>query len=122
MISVRAIAGLLLIYLAGIAYAADTPHLMIGEAQYLGSENYDGTVDTFLGVPFAAPPIGELRWRAAQPYIAAVGQHKAVSFAPACYQGDHITRWYQGVVAGFGGDPNSVIAPDVSEDCLYLNV
>ena len=122
MISVRAIAGSLLIYLAGIAYAADTPNLMIGEAQYLGSENYDGTVHTFLGVPFAAPPIGELRWRAAQPYVAAAGQHKADSFAPACYQGDHITRWYQDVIAGFGGDPNSIIAPDVSEDCLYLNV
>ncbi|MBL6805444.1 MAG: carboxylesterase family protein [Pseudomonadales bacterium] len=122
MISARAIAGSLLIYLAGIGYAADTPNLMIGEAQYLGSENYDGTVDTFLGVPFAAPPIGDLRWRAAQPYVAAAGQYKADSFAPACYQGDHITRWYQDVIAGFGSDPNSIIAPDVSEDCLYLNV
>lgn len=122
MISARALASLSLVFFAGSAYAADTPHLTIGEAEYLGTRNMDGTVDAFLGVPFAAPPIGELRWRAAQPYIAAVGQHQAVSFAPACYQGDHITRWYQGVVAGFGGDPNSVIAPDVSEDCLYLNV
>jgi hypothetical protein len=58
MISARALASLSLVFFAGSAYAADTPHLTIGEAEYLGTRNMDGTVDAFLGVPFAAPPIG----------------------------------------------------------------
>lgn len=122
MINVHALSCVTLISLAGIAYAADTPRLTIGEVEYLGSQSDDGTVDSFLGVPFAAPPIEDLRWRAAQPYIATAGQQHATSFAPACYQGDHITRWYQGVISGFGGDPVSIVAPEVSEDCLYLNI
>lgn len=57
----------------------------------------------FRGVPFAAPPVGELRWRAPQPPVKWKGVKQATSFAPAPMQ---------------GGNPPS----GKSEDCLYLNI
>jgi para-nitrobenzyl esterase len=59
-------------------------------------------------VPFAAPPVGELRWRAPQPVAPWEGTRKATSFAPACPQ--------KGVSMP-GEAP-----PVISEDCLYLNI
>jgi para-nitrobenzyl esterase len=66
-------------------------------------------IASFKGVPFAAPPVGENRWRSPQPVQAWTGVRKAVAIAPACMQDT--------------GMPKMVGAPtDVSEDCLYLNV
>src|SRR6478736_8307677 len=56
----------------------------------------------YKGIPFAAPPIGDLRWRAPQPAAKWAGVRAADKFGPDPYQGD-----------GKGG---------VSEDCLYLNI
>lgn len=67
-----------------------------------------GDVVAYLGVPFAAPPVGELRWREPQPVSPWGGVRSARSFAPACVQ--------QGV--SIPGEP----APETSEDCLYLNI
>ncbi|WP_156507574.1 carboxylesterase family protein, partial [Halioglobus sp. HI00S01] len=72
----------------------------------------------FLGLPFAQPPVGELRWQSPRPPEYPAGKLAADAFAPACFQGDHITNWYRGVVEGFGGNPDEVMAPAVSEDCL----
>jgi len=57
----------------------------------------------FKGVPFAAPPVGDLRWKAPQPVEKWKGVRQATEFAPAPMQ---------------GGNPPS----GKSEDCLYLNV
>ncbi len=62
----------------------------------------------YMGVPFAAPPLGELRWREPQPVAPWKGTRKATSFAPACMQ--------KGVSMP-GEKP-----PVTSEDCLYLNI
>jgi para-nitrobenzyl esterase len=62
----------------------------------------------FKGVPFAAPPIGDLRWRAPVPVTRWTGTRKADSFAPACMQ--------------TGVSMPGEAPPAVSEDCLYLNV
>ncbi len=56
----------------------------------------------YRGIPFAAPPVGELRWRSPQPHAQWDGIRPATAFAADPYQGD-----------GKG---------NVSEDCLYLNV
>jgi para-nitrobenzyl esterase len=61
-------------------------------------------VRIFKGIPFAAPPVGNLRWRAPQPAAHWEGVRKADQFGPRCMQG-----------GGPGGQP-------MSEDCLYLNV
>jgi para-nitrobenzyl esterase len=62
----------------------------------------------YMGVPFAAPPVGALRWREPQPVAAWKGTHKAAAFAPACMQ--------RGVSMP-GERP-----PATSEDCLYVNI
>jgi para-nitrobenzyl esterase len=65
-------------------------------------------VTAYLGIPFAAPPVGELRWREPQPVAPWEGTRSATSFAPACLQNG---------VSMPGEKP-----PVTSEDCLYLNV
>ncbi len=57
----------------------------------------------FKGIPFAAPPVGDLRWQAPQPVQKWTGIKQTTEFAPAPVQ---------------GGNPPS----GKSEDCLYLNV
>ena len=72
-----------------------------------------GTVEqglrVFRGVPFAAPPVGDLRWRAPQPAAKWTGVKEADKFAPQCVQ-------------SMGPPPAGQQAPAMSEDCLYLNV
>ncbi len=72
-----------------------------------------GTVEqglrVFRGVPFAAPPVGDLRWRAPQPAATWTGVREADKFAPQCVQ-------------SMGPPPPGQQAPAMSEDCLYLNV
>ena len=60
----------------------------------------------YKGVPFAAPPVGDLRWKAPAPVIPWTGVKKADAFCAACMQATN----------AMGNT-----AP-VSEDCLYLNV
>jgi para-nitrobenzyl esterase len=86
-------------------------------------EGDDGRIAAFKGIPFAAPPVGALRWRAPQPHQPRPGEQPAHNFAAACMQGEHMTRWYEGVARDFGADPGGVGKFNgVSEDCLYLNV
>jgi para-nitrobenzyl esterase len=65
-----------------------------------------GTVAEFLGIPYAAPPTGNLRWRPPAPPAGWLGVRDATQFAPSCPQ------------------PASPFLPPgpFSEDCLYLNV
>jgi para-nitrobenzyl esterase len=67
-----------------------------------------GTVNEFLGLPYAAPPTGNLRWRAPQPAAAWAGTRDATTFEPSCPQATM-------------GNPFLPPGP-ISEDCLYLNV
>ena len=62
----------------------------------------------FLGIPYAKPPIGELRWMPPQPVAKWTGVRIATKFGPTCAQ---VTT-----LGPFAGPPNS------NEDCLYLNV
>jgi para-nitrobenzyl esterase len=64
-----------------------------------------GTMDEFLGIPYAAPPVGPLRWRPPQPPARWTGIREATAFAPHCPQPP----------SGFG-------VASTSENCLYLNV
>ena len=67
-----------------------------------------GAVTAFLGIPYAAPPLGPLRWRPPQAPAPWAGVRTGRDFAPACMQ--------KGVSMP-GEAP-----PRISEDCLYLNV
>ena len=65
-------------------------------------------LSVYKGVPFAAPPISDLRWRPPVPAAPWTGTRKADAFAPACMQ----------VGVSMPGET----PPAVSEDCLYLNI
>ncbi len=67
-------------------------------------------LDLFLGLPFAAPPVGDLRWREPQAVDAWTGTRKADAYAASCMQ-------KPGIPESAGGT-----AGLLSEDCLYLNV
>jgi para-nitrobenzyl esterase len=69
----------------------------------------------FKGIPYAAPPVGELRWRDPQPVQPWKGVRNATSFSDACMQLPHPKGSYYQVE--FYPEPEPV-----SEDCLYLNV
>ena len=62
----------------------------------------------FKGIPFASPPVGELRWKAPQPVKQWSGIRQTVKFGPACMQN-----------GGGGGAGPGV---PYSEDCLYLDI
>ncbi|HWD66893.1 MAG TPA: carboxylesterase family protein [Caulobacteraceae bacterium] len=74
----------------------------------------EGDIAVFRGVPFAAPPVGPLRWRPPQPAAEWQGVRDATRFGPACLQGHP-----RGLtdVTPFGGAPEPT-----SEDGLTLNV
>ena len=65
-----------------------------------------GGGDAFLGVPYAAPPVGNLRWRPPQAPAGWRGVRDATEFAPSCPQAPSLFA----------------PPPPFSEDCLYLNV
>jgi para-nitrobenzyl esterase len=68
-------------------------------------------VRSYKGIPFAAPPTGELRWKAPQPVIAWTGVRECNAFGPECPQ------------APYPASSIYASAPQKqSEDCLYLNV
>lgn len=68
----------------------------------------DGAVTVYKSIPFAAPPVGDLRWRAPQPPLPWNGVRRASEFGPICMQ--------TGVsVPGASSEP-------VSEDCLSLSI
>src|SRR5258708_6538222 len=71
--------------------------------------NRPSGIRIFRGIPFTAPPVGELRWKAPQPVKNWEGVRQAVEFSASCMQrpvfGDMEFR-----------------AKGMSEDCLYLNV
>jgi para-nitrobenzyl esterase len=69
----------------------------------------EGDVSIYRGIPYAAPPVGEYRWRPPQPVAPWQGELDASKFGATC------------AAAGFGAAPGSIQAGS-SEDCLFLNV
>jgi para-nitrobenzyl esterase len=79
-------------------------------------------VRVYKGIPFAAPPVGDLRFRAPQPPAKWEGTRQADQFGPMCMQGGG--RGGRGGGKGPAQGPAKGNAPSaaMSEDCLYLNV
>ena len=75
-------------------------------------------VDTYLGIPFAQPPVGDLRWKAPQPVQSWGGVLTCDRFAPAPMMAEKAHNYTT--------NPNFTVTDDVntamSEDCLYLNI
>jgi para-nitrobenzyl esterase len=68
-----------------------------------------GGVGEFKGIPFAAPPVGNLRWKAPQPVQPWQGVRKTIAFGPACMQGAQLLKQMGST-------------QPTSEDCLFIDV
>jgi para-nitrobenzyl esterase len=88
------------------AWQVQAAQLRVAQGELEGTE--EAGMRVFRGIPFAAPPVGALRWREPQPAASWQGVRKADQFGPACAQGQ---------VAADGK-----LGAGISEDCLYLNV
>ncbi len=88
--------------------AMAAPSVLGPQGTLTGLDTPDGGA-TFLGVPYAAPPEGDLRWRAPQPPAAWSGARAASKNPPSCPQSDY-------------GAWNADDAARGREDCLYLNI
>jgi para-nitrobenzyl esterase len=64
-----------------------------------------GGTQSFLGIPYAAPPVGDRRWAPPAPHTSWIGVRPATTFAPGCPQGASL-----------------LAEASMDEDCLYLNV
>lgn len=98
-----------MLLLATAAHADPRPQVRTGQGVVAGSSA--GGVSAFKGIPYAVPPVGQLRWKPPVPARAWPGVRDARSFGKACFQPP--------------GNPASVYAgrmQAVSEDCLTLNV
>ena len=94
---------------APAARANDGLTVVTDRGSVQGTLSSDGQVRRFLGIPYAAPPVGPLRWKPPQPAAAWDGVRSATTFGPRCMQ----THLYPDMVFRDSGP---------SEDCLTLNV
>src|SRR5262245_49816244 len=100
------VAGLSALVLSGAlagAALADPAKVKVASGTLVG-ESADG-VASFKGIPYAAPPVGALRWKPPQPAIAWTGEKPATAYGASCPQNSRL-----------GAEAK------LSEDCLFLNV
>jgi para-nitrobenzyl esterase len=96
------------------ASAAIRQPVKVTGGQVSGTPGRDASILVFKGIPFAAPPVGNLRWHAPQLLIPWNGVRKAEQFPPSCMQS---------IVEARGQWTYEFMThTEVSEDCLYLNV
>jgi para-nitrobenzyl esterase len=97
---------LAILFTASAFAAIDSP-VKLDSGLVSGIPGNDTSIRVFKGIPFAAPPLGNLRWQAPKPVAHWDGVRKADEFGAICTQ----------AAAGRGGAPQKM-----SEDCLFLNV
>jgi len=121
----------LLVY--GSAAAEPGPIVAVEGGEIQGSFEADGEIAVFKGIPYAAPPVGELRWKPPQTVTPREGTRDATRFASICPQAhdnenDFFGRMIDGQGMGWFRKALFKLAVGVSseetqsEDCLYLNV
>jgi para-nitrobenzyl esterase len=102
-----------LLALSAAPASAQILHAKVMQGELVGHR--DGRVAVYLGIPFAAPPVGDRRWKPPGAPASWKGERKADHFSASCQQA--VTP------NGFGPwSAEYVINNEVSEDCLYLNV
>jgi para-nitrobenzyl esterase len=108
-------------FLAGIAALAAATAAQKPPAVRLDTGELQGVADegvaTYKGIPFAAPPVGELRWRPPQPAAPWTGVRRTTEFGADCMQ----ARFGPPPAPG-ASPPPPPPGPKPSEDCLFVNV
>jgi para-nitrobenzyl esterase len=94
----------LLVIAPFVARAADAPKVQTSDGPIQGL--YARGVTEFLGIPYAAPPVGDLRWRPPQPPAKWSESLLTIAFGNTCVQ----------------NQAGKFAHPSLTEDCLYLNV
>ena len=89
------------VFVVNLSCAQQPAPVKVNDGMLQGT--FEDGLTVYKGIPFAAPPVGDLRWRAPQPPAKWDGIKQADKIAPAPMQ---------------GGNPPS----GKSEDCLYLNI
>ena len=82
----------------------------------------EGAAAVFRGVPYAAPPTGDLRWRPPQPVAPWPGKRLTSDFSNACFQDPGGLNGFLAPLAAAYGAPYETKPQPSSEDCLYLDV
>ncbi|KAG1838521.1 Alpha/Beta hydrolase protein [Suillus subalutaceus] len=104
--------------LSAPAATVSTPIVNLAYAQYQGSVDTATNITSFLGIRYAAPPVGDLRWAAPQPPLAVSGVQQATTQPNECNQapvGNASTNSFESTSMRKRGISQS-------EDCLFLNV
>ncbi|MFD2572147.1 carboxylesterase/lipase family protein [Spirosoma soli] len=104
----------LFVYCSLLAFG-QPPVLKIASGLVEGVSNPTGDIQIYRGIPFAAPPVGNLRWKAPQPVAAWQGVRKCHAFGPSPMQSKPAPFMYW-------SSEFLIPASPISEDCLYLNV
>ncbi|MGX8708497.1 MAG: carboxylesterase/lipase family protein, partial [Bacteroidales bacterium] len=109
---------LLFLSIAAMAAACNTgnPVLNVSGGKIRGVLTDSSDVLVFKGIPYAAPPVGGLRWQAPQPVLSWEGVRVCDSFGPIAPQPGNAPGTFYGDEFYWQG------TPEQSEDCLYLNV
>lgn len=89
------------------------------EGSYYDARSTDAV---FKGIPFAAPPVGDLRWKPPAAVPAWRGIRDAKRFPPICLQQLSSPEYYAGISARVGGRLLPQRPLTTSEDCLYLSI
>lgn len=99
---------------AGALAAAISQPVQVEGGAVTGIPGRDPSVTAFKGIPFAAPPVSNLRWREPQPVISWNGVRQSGEFGSSCIQTihDELKPWTH----------EFMTHNQISEDCLYLNV
>lgn len=108
-------AGILLVAMAAFT-SEKSPVLRIEGGQIQGVLTETKAVYAYKGIPYAAPPVGENRWKEPQPVVPWKGVKMANSFGAPAPQEKHTIESFYGKEFFWQGDP------EFSEDCLFLNV
>lgn len=97
------------LFFGSAAWGADALRVKTDKGEIAGKLSDDGQVRVFLGIPYAAPPVGPLRWRPPQPAAAWTEVRGAQSYGSHCIQANQFADM-------------TFHDPGASEDCLTLNV
>ena len=107
--SLLALLATLIVAPAGLIARADS--VRVEQGLLAGTTGKNPDVRVYRGVPFAAPPVGDLRWKPPQPPASWPGVREARESGNACWQTPYPA-----------GSIYQAKLPPLSEDCLYLNV
>jgi para-nitrobenzyl esterase len=108
MLAIRVIAAFVAVFF-GVGFLGAQVRVRTDAGAVAGIKSADGKVVIFKGIPYASPPVGDLRWKEPQPVAPWKGVKKTTEFGARCMQ----ARIFDDMVFRDAGP---------SEDCLYLNV